>query len=76
MGKVGTGFNQAKLAEIFGMLEALETTKKPISDNIDEESLAVWIEPKYCCKIQFASMTPNNTYREPVFIEIFEHRLL
>jgi len=67
MGKVGTGFDSAKLKEIFGMIIKIPTTEKPISESIEEPDNTVWIEAKLGCEISFASMSPNNTYREPVF---------
>lgn len=69
-GKVGTGFDQAKIKAILKKLQALETTKKPIKDKIEEESNTIWIEPQYQCDIKYASMTSNNTFREPVFVKM------
>jgi len=67
MGKVGTGYDHAMMKEIFAKLTALKKVKKPIKDKIDEESQTIWIEEAYTIKIQYASMTDNGTYREPVF---------
>jgi len=67
-GKVGTGFNQAKIKEILKLLKEVPTTKKPIPDSIEEEQSTTWIAPSYQCDIKFASMTSNNTYREPVYL--------
>jgi bifunctional non-homologous end joining protein LigD len=69
-GKVGTGFTEGLLAEIFKKISEMPKTKKPITDSVEEESAAVWIEPKLSCQLQFASLTSNNTFREPVFIKI------
>jgi len=69
-GKVGTGFDQAKIKELLELLKEVKTTKKPIKDTIEEEKNTIWIEPKYICKLKYASMTSNNTYREPVFIKM------
>ena len=67
MGKVGTGYDHAMMKEIFAKLTALKKVKKPIKDKIDEESQTIWVEEAYTIKIQYASMTDNGTYREPVF---------
>jgi len=69
-GKVGTGFDQAKIKAILTKLKALETTKKPIKNKIEEESDTIWIQPHYQCEIKYASMTNNNTFREPVFVKM------
>ncbi|MEL6388622.1 MAG: non-homologous end-joining DNA ligase [Bacteroidota bacterium] len=70
MGKVGTGFNQDSLNEMTELFSGLETTQKPIPNTVEEESQSVWITPKYSCKIKYASMSSNQTYREPVFIQL------
>ena len=72
MGKVGTGFDMAKLKKLFGILNQVEKILKPIKDTIEEESRTVWIKPEYQCEITYASMTNNNTYREPVFVKLIQ----
>ena len=67
MGKVGTGYDTSKMKEIYAKLSSLKKVKKPIKDKIDEESETIWVEEAYIIKIQYASMTDNGTYREPVF---------
>jgi bifunctional non-homologous end joining protein LigD len=69
-GKVGTGFTEVLLVDILKKINELPKTKKPISESVEEEAAAVWIEPKISCQVQFASLTSNNTFREPVFIKI------
>ena len=67
MGKVGTGYDAEKMKEIFARLTKLKKIKKPIENKIDEESETVWVEEAYTIKIEYASMTDNGTYREPVY---------
>jgi len=69
-GKVGTGFDMAKLQEIKNLLDQLEETKKPIKETIEEADRTVWVEPKYSCKVTYASFSSNGTLREPVFVGI------
>jgi bifunctional non-homologous end joining protein LigD len=71
-GKVGTGFDEQKLKEILAILSKIPKSKKLISDSIDEESAAIWIEPKLWCEVQIASLTTNKTFREPVFVKLKE----
>lgn len=66
-GKVGTGYDQNKMHEIFARLIELKEIEKPIDDGVEEEKETVWLETAYIIKIQYASMTRNGTYREPVF---------
>jgi len=66
-GKVGTGFNDKLLQSLHKKLSALPTIKKPISQSVDYESDSIWVEAMYRAEIEYASLTPNGTYREPVF---------
>lgn len=70
-GKVGTGFDHQKMKEIWAQLNTIKTTKKPIKESIEEESRTTWIEPEYCCKVEFASFSSNGTLREPVFLAMW-----
>ncbi len=69
-GKVGTGFDHRRLKELFGELNEYPKVPKPIEDIIEEESRTVWIESELKCLVEYASLTPNNTLREPVFIKM------
>ncbi len=71
-GKVGTGFSEQRLKEILAILAKIPKSNKLISETIDEEANAVWLEPKLWCEIQIASLTANDTFREPVFVKIRE----
>ena len=70
-GKVGTGFDHKKMKMIFEQILALEEISKPIGDKIEEEKNTTWISPKLQCEIQYASLTNNDTLREPVFLKMW-----
>jgi DNA ligase D-like protein (predicted ligase)/DNA ligase D-like protein (predicted 3'-phosphoesterase) len=70
MGKVGTGFDFFKLKEIQNILSEINMIEKPEGFKVEEESRSIWIEPKLSCSIQYASMSANDTYREPVFVNL------
>ena len=70
LGKVGTGFDDEKLNQINELLTGCETTAKPIQVKIEEEARTTWIKPTLKCEIKYASMSSNNTYREPVFVKL------
>lgn len=70
LGKVGTGWDESKMKEILPQLQAVPVTTKPIKDTIEEESMTTWIEPILECEVQYASLTPNGTLREPVFYRL------
>lgn len=69
-GRVGTGFSQKLLKEIYAKLSAVKPSKKLFKTAVDEESRSTWIAPAYKVEVKFASLTPNGTYREPVFLNM------
>ncbi len=69
-GKVGTGFDQAKIKSLLKLLKDVSATKKPITETIEDDQNTIWVDPIYVCEIKYASMTSNNTYREPVFLKM------
>jgi len=71
-GKVGTGFDFQQRKSIKKMLVNLVTTNKPVDTRVDQERLSTWVEPSLNCQIQYATMTSNETFREPVFIRLLK----
>ncbi len=71
-GRVGTGLDQAKLKVIYNKMKPFVTSIKPIKDKVDEELRTHWINAELYCEIQYASLTPNGTFREPVFLHLRE----
>lgn len=69
-GKVGTGFDDATLKEIFEQIKKLKETKKPIPQKVLDEKVSKWIEPKLIAEVTFASFTPDKIFREPVFVRM------
>ncbi len=68
-GKVGTGFTDKDLQEIWAILKGMSAIKKPIDETILDEKKTTWIKAVLKCEIEFASLTKNGTYREPVFVK-------
>ena len=71
-GKVGTGFDHKKLKELTAFLKSIPTTPKPMDDPIEEEYRSVFIKPQLRCQIEYASLSSNGTYREPVFLKLLD----
>ncbi|MGE0589634.1 MAG: non-homologous end-joining DNA ligase [Cyclobacteriaceae bacterium] len=69
-GKVGSGFNDASLKEVFGQITKLKETKKPITNKVLDEKVSKWVEPKLWAEVTFASFTPDKIFREPVFVRM------
>jgi bifunctional non-homologous end joining protein LigD len=72
-GKVGTGFDQALLADIWSKIEPLEKITKPIKENIEEEDRTVWVLPHWLCEVTYASFASTDHLREPVFVRMWEN---
>lgn len=71
-GKVGTGFDSKKMAEIRGLIDKRSEIEKPIEEKTEDDNSSVWIEPSITCLVQYASITNNGTYREPVFQHLID----
>lgn len=71
-GKVGTGFDDALIKEIFSMLKELEKLKKPppVTGKLLDEKITVWIKPELIAEISYSKLTPDKMFREPVFIRL------
>ncbi len=73
-GRVGTGFSTQKLKEIYTTLREVSTSDRFIDDVIEKEHETRWIKPIYRCEIEYASLSSNGTYREPVFKRILDQQ--
>jgi DNA ligase D-like protein (predicted ligase)/DNA ligase D-like protein (predicted polymerase)/DNA ligase D-like protein (predicted 3'-phosphoesterase) len=69
-GKVGTGFDDATLKEIFADIKKLEEIKKPIPQKTLDDKTSKWVEPTLMAEVTFASFTPDKIFREPVFVRM------
>ncbi len=72
LGKVGTGFDDRTLAAVAAEVKALKESKRPFKEKPIDDNVSVWVEPKLWCEVQYASVTPNGTLREPVFVRMRE----
>jgi DNA ligase D-like protein (predicted ligase) len=69
-GKVGTGFDDALLKQIYKDIKQLPETKKPIKNKVMDEKTSIWVEPKIVAEISYATLTPDKMFREPVFVRL------
>jgi DNA ligase D-like protein (predicted ligase) len=70
LGKVGTGFDDRTLQAVWEEISRIPVTKRPIKEKPVDDAVSVWIEPTLWCEVQYASMTTNETLREPVFMRM------
>ncbi len=71
-GRVGTGFDMDQLKSIFSILRSIPKAKKLLKQKIEEERNTTWIKPQLEAEIIYASKTPNETFREPVFVKFLK----
>lgn len=71
-GKVGTGFDDATIKDIFSRIKKLKEIKKPVKEKVLDEKVSTWVEPKIVLEVTYASLTPDENFREPVFVRLRE----
>lgn len=72
VGKVGTGFDEKTMKSIHSALLKLDTVRKPFRQKLEDDRQSTWVDPVLICEVQYASITPNGTLREPVFLYLRE----
>jgi bifunctional non-homologous end joining protein LigD len=70
-GKVGTGFDEAMMKEIFQVVGAVPKLKrsKAVGKLLDEK-ISTWIEPSVMAEVSYSRITPDKMFREPVFLRL------
>lgn len=68
-GKVGTGFDESRLRDVYARLRALERDDSPFANHGRKRRLAGvhWIDPQLVCEIAFTEWTDEGILRHPVF---------
>jgi bifunctional non-homologous end joining protein LigD len=69
-GKVGSGFTEKSIKEIYTELKKIKESKKIIKDKIINEKQTTWLEPMLVCEIKYLSITKDNYYRGAVFLRL------
>ena len=69
VGRVGTGFTDASLADIHGRLKGLKRESPPVVDPPqDADALGIhWVEPELVVEVAFAEWTADGHLRHPSF---------
>lgn len=68
-GKVGTGFDEDKLKEIYTKLKKLKRTTSPFETKPKERN-AHWIKPELVAQIKYSEWTETGSLRHPVFVAL------
>lgn len=64
-GRVGGGFNEELLDEVYKKLRPLVTRTCPFFET--PRSSATWVKPKLVCEVDFAEWTKEGIMRQPIF---------
>jgi ATP-dependent DNA ligase len=70
VGKVGTGFDDKMLLAVFAVLKEVPVAKRAVKEKPLDDKDSVWLQPAVWCEVQYASLTPNQALREPVFVRL------
>jgi DNA ligase D-like protein (predicted ligase)/DNA ligase D-like protein (predicted polymerase)/DNA ligase D-like protein (predicted 3'-phosphoesterase) len=70
-GKAGTGFDDATVKEIVAALKEVKTVKTiEVSGEVLDRKVSTWLEPVLIAEVSYSKLTPDNMFREPVFIRL------
>lgn len=69
-GKVGSGFDERSIKEIYAYLKKLGHVKRPIAEKPLDDARTVWVQPAVVCEVRFSSLTKAGMLREPVFLRL------
>ncbi len=71
VGKVGTGFTDAELARLYGLLDPLRRSTSPFDTGVGEPT-CVFVEPTYTVNVAFAEFSPEGLLRFPSYKGLVE----
>lgn len=67
IGNCGTGFDQAALKNIYNLMSALVSDKKPVNEKVKQERNITWLKPELVCEVTYSEWTADRNLRHPVF---------
>jgi bifunctional non-homologous end joining protein LigD len=71
-GRVGTGFDDAELDRLAGLLGPLERPGPPVENAEAAPKESIWVEPRHVCEVEFAEWTSDGILRHPSYKGIKE----
>ncbi len=69
-GHVGSGFDEASLAQVKARVEALESDACPFSEPPELHSPTTWVKPEVVCEVRFQNWTRDGFLRAPIFLRL------
>ena len=69
-GHVGSGFDDATVADLRRRLDKLGVAESPFSDTADLHAPTQWVRPVLVAEVQYHEWTPGQHVRSPVFLRL------
>lgn len=66
-GRVGTGFSDASLKEIYTLLSKIKIKESPFVEKVPMQDFGSWVEPKIVVEVEFNERTQEGILRHPSF---------
>jgi bifunctional non-homologous end joining protein LigD len=70
VGNVGSGFDDATLAQLTELLKTKRTAKMPFDVKPEAEGKILWTKPELVAEVQFAGWTDAGLLRAPVYLRL------
>ncbi|HEV8638171.1 MAG TPA: non-homologous end-joining DNA ligase, partial [Chloroflexota bacterium] len=70
VGHVGSGFDEATVADLRRRLDALRADVCPFAEKALTNAPPVWVRPELVAEVQFVEMTKEHRLRAPVFVRL------
>jgi bifunctional non-homologous end joining protein LigD len=67
VGRVGTGFDEAELQRLGGLLAEIERDSAPVANARAAPKGAIWVEPRLVAEVEFAEWTADRILRHPSY---------
>jgi bifunctional non-homologous end joining protein LigD len=67
VGRVGTGFDEAELQRLGGLLAGLERETAPVANAKAAPRGAIWVEPRLVAEVEFGEWTSDRMLRHPSY---------
>ncbi len=74
VGRVGTGFSEAELDRLAGLLAPLVRDSSPFTAGVRPPREAVFVEPKLVAEVRFAEWTAQGNVRQPSYLGLREDK--
>jgi DNA ligase D-like protein (predicted polymerase)/DNA ligase D-like protein (predicted ligase)/DNA ligase D-like protein (predicted 3'-phosphoesterase) len=70
-GKVGTGFDDNTIKEMFALIKRSKEIKKPaFVPKLLDDKITKWLDVPFVIEASYAKLTPDKIFREPVFVRL------